>query len=294
MLRLSRDFTITIMIDLKESDLAICKYLAPVLLAPVPAAATAQTIDEQMVNGYFAQVTLIEDHAQCDGAGETAFELSLDAQDMEFNLRGVDGDSIAYVGYPQSWNDAGRERCYLTESRGTKRTQFEIPCNASLTQAELQAKMEQLSVSLNFSGTLAICQSPTDKKLLDGSWTATLEVDGQQSSYDGEYAVSTEHYCRRSDDAPGTRVAVTYANSGLLAREDGPFERAAGAYHLRILDMPIEIPDANGIAVDLRTGATFFPVFEGAVECPKEGCGDHGVWGISDIGPYVWRDRHCG
>ncbi len=273
--------------------MAICKYLAPVLLALVPAAVAAQTIDERKVNGYFAPVILIEDHPQCDGAGETAFELSLDARDMDIDLRGVDGDNVAYVG-DAPWSNVGRERCYITQRRGVERTRIEIPCNPSLTQAELQETLDELSIGLDFSGTLAVCQSPTDKQLLDGSWTATLTVDGRQSSHSGAYAVSTEHYCRQSDDASGTRVAVTYANTGLIGREDGPFERSVSAYHLQIMDMPIEIPDANGITVDLQTDATFYPVFDGAAQCPQEGCGDHGVWGISDIGPYVWRDRHCG
>ncbi|MEL6681274.1 MAG: hypothetical protein AAFQ09_01360 [Pseudomonadota bacterium] len=118
-----------------------------VVIAAMPA--IAQTIDQEMVNGYFAPVVVIADHPQCNGTGQTAFELTLEAAEMDFDLRGVDGDNIVYVG-DDRWGEVRRQRCFVTQRRGVDSTPIEIPCEPNLSRAEFQERMDGLSVSVNF------------------------------------------------------------------------------------------------------------------------------------------------
>lgn len=269
------------------------KYYIAALIFVSATSASAQAIDEQKVNGYFATVSVIENHPQCDGADETAFELLLNAPNLSFSLRGIDGDNTAYVGDDNRWDDLGRPRCYITERRGALAKRIEVPCPNSFTQEELQARLEHLSVGLDFSGALTICQSLTGKRSLEGDWNADLTVNGQLTTVDGAYVSSTEHFCRRSRELPDTKVSVTYADAGLIGREDGPFERASGAYHLRITGLPVDVPEESGLSVDLSTDAAFYPVFENTIECPANGCGDRSAWDISNPGPTWFGHLQC-
>lgn len=120
-----------------------------------------------------------------------------------------------------------------------------------------------------------------------------MNVNGQEFSEEGEYALSTVHFCGGPDATDQTKVAVTYTDIGMIAKETGPFERLVTAYHLRVDNLSFDLHGADAIRVDVRTGATFFPVVEGAVECPKEGCTMSGAWGNWDLGPYLLRRHMC-
>ena len=175
----------------------ICVLLTTVVTA-AGSAVYAEEISDDFVNGYFVPLTLVEDHPQCQGPGETAFQ--------------VEFDQTSVVFHPQSTFDD--RRCYVTQRSGNERVQAEVPCSSGNDVSSLAEPPDFAEYSLQVSASFTACQSPFGFSVLDSSWRADASgPTGAVTSSGSVFSVPAEG-CSDARRENGPAMLLEYFQTG--------------------------------------------------------------------------------
>jgi len=147
----------------------IARYISYTLISVIPTAVMADTIASNIPNGYFAPLTVIEDHPQCNGPGQAAFEVSFETADLSYEAQHVDGRQTASVS-ADGVVTSDASRCFVTNRRGTERIQVEVNCDDGAKRHSPFETYDTSQNALSVSGSFTACQSPFAFELLDSWW----------------------------------------------------------------------------------------------------------------------------
>ncbi|MGJ8586933.1 MAG: hypothetical protein ACSHXW_02160 [Yoonia sp.] len=243
-----------------------------------PVASDADTISSDIPNAYFAPVSVIEDHPQCDGLGQTALEFTFNTENLSFEVLGG-------VRFNQAYVDAGggstieTEKCFVIQRNGVERIEVPIRCGEGRTSTSPFERVDLEDLSLSMSGKFLACQSPTSFRIMSSDWT--VEVSGQTGlqRYEGEFFEFEDAGCENARIVRAPQATLSYNLAGITGPTTSPFSLyrwnrndrvvEAAPTHFMIGLTGIPILERNGTESVLRakTTATFFPDLAGETDC---------------------------
>ena len=236
----------------------------------------AQDVDEAIdsipQNAFFAPFEVIEDHPECSDAGETAYRLKLDADNVAFPA----GTSDALVANNQVISAPATEPrvCYHYERRGTDRTQIRVPCDGGSYNRDL-GRIEKLfggaTPQLKISAQVTTCLSIENFQVLDGSWEAEYMFDGQSFKYEGLVVVedsaaimSNNMQASISYTPQGRTLSYETPHYSIVARVDPEdahlFIAETSLLHLRLQCLPVPTVLPEGTRTTTGAILAFVPV----------------------------------
>lgn len=279
----------------------------------------AQTDPETGVNAYLAPMTLLSDHPQCQGADARAFSLTMIAEDLRFRIGGENWYGTVDLGADQNMtsiaddarcsvtqrarygnyetkvscrDDAGfrseqspillaPRQCFITERKGTEIMQLPVACDDDRPPIDLNEAMRGVSTRLDITAKATMCQTLTSFRIVDGEWTATLQIDDQE--YVTTQEVLQEHpgLCRDAPDivVPRAGISISLAGTSSVSLSEahlfGPtYSRMMPATYYRMWAdrIPFMIGGSDPISAVAETVAYFYPMPEGQTWCPEGGC----------------------
>ena len=232
------------------------------------------TIDSIPQNAFFAPFEIIEDHPECSNAGETAYRLKLDADNVVFPA----GTADALVANNQviSAPTTVPRVCYRYERRGMERIQIRVPCDGGSSGREL-GRIEELfggaTPQLKVSAQVTTCLSIENFQVLDGSWEAEYMFGGQSFKYEGLVVVED----RDAMLSNNMQASISYTPQGrtlsygmplysMIARADPwdahLFIAETSLLHLRLRCLPVPTVQREGRRVFTDAILAFVPVGE--------------------------------
>ncbi len=248
----------------------------------IPAAGIADTIPDEAVNTYFAQQTVLEGYAGCDGTGHIAFKTDLFADEVAVFVQGVERTR-------RSTPAPVEEVCYRQEMRGTDRIRIEVSCGEdwrvsteSVTQIRIDQSLEQMQLSVH--ATLVSCMTPTSYQVMEGAWQATTNngmtttVDeGVFQPWDNDAACPQIAGPRQTSASIRYAVAGTWGNpvdyvgrSELFEHYDHPYSPAF--FRLDLRDIPLRGAVLDDLALSAGARMTFIVSSEEETLCPDGVC----------------------
>lgn len=205
------------------------------LIIAAPASTQADTISDSAINTYFAPLTVIEDHPQCNAPGQTAFEITFRTDTLDYRSYNkelthralVDGDGDTII----SGIEPNR-RCFVTERRGGDVFQVEYECGEDEDQIPQSPVDEVVFDKISLSGRFVACQSLVDFDLVENSWeVAVLDNDAAEdvsAVYAGSFLEYPLETCSAKDDHYATTARFTYALADIPSTA-----RSRAGQHLR-------------------------------------------------------------
>ncbi len=299
--------------------LSPANLLATIFCFTFSAPGFAQTDPESGTNAYLAPMTVLADHPQCQGAHARAFNLTMIAEDLRFRIGGdnwygtvdlggdqnrtsVADDDRCSVTYRARYgdyetkvscgDDAGTSpdqrpillaprQCFITERKGTEIMQLPVACDDGRPPIDLNEAMRGVSARLDITAQATMCQTLTSFRVVDGEWTATLQIDDQE--YVTTQDILREHpgRCRYASDTVVPRAGMSISLTGTSSvswpeahRFSATFPRMMPATYYRMWAdrIPFMIDGSDPVPAIAETVAYFYPVAEGQTWCPEGGC----------------------
>lgn len=153
-------------------------------------AVMAQTQATDEINSYLVPVTIL-DHPQCNGTGQTAFSLAMQAEDLRFRLSAGGWTTLLDTGGAIWFSADEVEGCFITEGRGLDRVQREVHCPEEARETAQAASLVTQTMQLDVSVNVTLCQSLMHYEVIDGQWTAGLTVGGAVTRHSGVFDTLT-------------------------------------------------------------------------------------------------------
>jgi len=123
-------------------------------------------------NVFAAQFIPLDEYESCDGPGESAYHVKLQADNFNFTLGANDNSGrLFFVDGAPSFTQSGQFICSRIERKGVEAIRVEIPCGDEPPRP--QSPLNELKA--NFSAELTICQSLGSFQVLDNHWTIETE-----------------------------------------------------------------------------------------------------------------------
>lgn len=267
----------------------------------MPLPALADEISEDVLNGLFAPLTILEDHPQCQGPGETAFEVEFDAPDIAFRAR-VRGATRQELLYDQNGLVVGTERrCFVQQRRGVEVMDVQVNCDGGAETEILAQPYDFDRIALRVTGAFTVCQSPFAFSLLESNWTAVSDGPLGTVTTEGEVFTVRPEGCQDATPYDEPALLLEYSHLGATPFRDVNRLRFFQEFgqvqpeettHFRLFfqDLPIIVDDAGEVGATANTGVYLFPTASGRNFCHDNLCDLNRLSGME---PYVGQLRTC-
>ena len=240
--------------------------------------AAADIIPPSTPNAYFAPLALVDNHPQCSGWGQTAYEVVFETNNLSFYVQTEGRRDRARV-RADGTVTIQHQSCAIIERRGTDPVRIEIPCDDVVVPKPRFSQRDLEQTALALSGRFLACQSPTAFDVLESNWEVIAKQETGTSTYSGSFFEFAEQGCEDTYDAEipaaafGYSVAGTFGAHSLYAsgyrwRREQDIERALPT-HFRVELSKIPLLESNEERTNViaNASAIFFPTVNGNSAC---------------------------
>ena len=190
----------------------IINGLVSFILIGAPALAFADSISSDIPNGQFAPLTILEDHPQCNGAGQTAFNVEFETGNLSY--RAQNAQSLREVAVSTDGVVAEDDaRCFVTQMSGVERIQVEVICSDCTLQRSPFEGRNLSQTTISVSGTFSVCQSPFAYEVMESSWRAQINNPKVQSEVTGTVFQYPVQGCEDAVPALGPKLYLDYVQT---------------------------------------------------------------------------------
>ena len=155
------------------------------MIAP-PASTYADTISPDIPNAFFAPLTVVEDHPQCNGPGEVAFAVNFEAPRLAFRATENDALNTAEIG-SDGQVTVEEARCHIIQRSGTEKMLVQVDCaDGQITQSPF-ISLDFDNIDLSLAGRFLACQSPTQFAVFESNWVAMIRQDGETRAFQNDF-----------------------------------------------------------------------------------------------------------
>jgi hypothetical protein len=233
-------------------------------------------------NAYLAPFEVIADHPDCRAAGETAYRINLEADNVIFRARGIylDGNTNS------SFTQRTPRVCYRSVRRGTEITRMRVSCaegSSNRSPDRIEEMFGGATPQLSVSAQVTACLSIESYRILDGNWEAEYLFDSQRFRHGGpvvledrEAGLSGDMQASMSYTPQGS--ILTIAGSRHPTRSMLPITEDVDLYiadtsllHLRLDCLPVPTVPAEDRTVFSAAILAFVPMLEGE-SCVSGAC----------------------
>lgn len=259
----------------------------------------AQTQATDEINSYLVPVTIL-DHPQCNGTGQTAFSLQMQAEDLRTRLRAEGWNTTFDFGGGTWFEPDDLESCFITEGSGEGRRQVKVPCDAQLAalprtctieerrgtdrvrvQMPCPATAEETTeanslaarmLRLDLSVQVTVCQSLMELDIIDGQWAADLTGGETVTRQQGVLNAVPRYNRSVSRDEPDAEISFAISNLGGHTLPHWMDGEAASYVRIMLTGIPVNLPHVGGDPAGLTTNVIIFPTLDGTALCKTGDC----------------------
>ncbi len=263
----------------------------------------AQTQATDEINSYLVPVTIL-DHPQCNGTGQTAFSLAMQAEDLRFRVSAdtwtssidmggghwAESDSVHSCFIFQERGEGRRQievpcdaqvaalprMCTIEERRGTDRVQVQMPCPAAAAEAAEVDTPEAQILRLDLSLQVNLCQSLMQLDIIDGQWTADLTAGVTVTRQQGVFSMLAPSFRSVSRNEPDATISFTTGNG----RRHWQGGEQPSYFRIELTKIPVNLPEGGAQTARLQTDVIVFPTLEGTPICRTGDCNLAYTWNI--------------
>ncbi|PXW70190.1 hypothetical protein C7964_10274 [Loktanella sp. PT4BL] len=248
-----------------------------------PVASDADTIASDIPNGLFAPLTIIEDHPQCNGPGQTAFKVEFETGEVSYTAQHVQSLREASISSDGVILEE-EARCFVGHRSGTELRQVEVSCNGGELQRSPFDARNLSQTSISISGTFTACHSPFAFEIMDSSWRAQINEPKGPSEVTGTVFQNPVEGCENAVQVLEPRLYLRYVQTtssgiplGIERRfpyDDVDVVSPASPTFFRLIfnDIPVLLNDNNSAFATVDTQVFLFPTDQGVARCPAGLC----------------------
>lgn len=266
-------------------------------------AVMAQTQATDEINSYLVPVTIL-DHPQCNGTGQSAFSLQMQAEDLRIRLSADTWTSSIDMGGGLWGESDSVHSCFIFQERGEGRRQIEVPCDAQLAALPRMCTIEEMRgtdrvqvqmpcpataeevpeddtpeaqiLRLDLSLQVTMCQSLLQLDIIDGQWAADLTAGETVTRHQGVLSMlprSGRSVSRNEQDAT---ISFTMGN-GRRHLQGGV---QPSYFRILLTKIPVNLPEVGALPARLETNVIVFPTLDGSPICRTGDCNLAYTWNI--------------
>lgn len=256
----------------------------------------AQTQATDEINSYLVPLTIL-DHPQCNGTGQTAFSLAMQAEDLRFRLSADAWTSTIDMGGGHWVETDTVNSCFIFQQRGVDRIEVEVNCDpqpatlprmctvfkrhglerVQMQQAPCQATADETTnldtlaaqiLRLDLSMQVTVCQSLMQVDIIDGQWVADLTAGETVTRQQGVMGMGPRFDRSVPQDAPDAEISFTMGNAGSQMQGG---ERPS-YFRIELTKIPVNLPEVGAQTARLQTDVIVFPTLDGSPSCKTDDC----------------------